>query len=363
MTACLLLQACDKKGPGDNYDFSNSLPPYVEITTKTNLSVVEGTTATIAVRLKTSVQENVVVSYSVTGAFTTTGTVTIPRDALSADVTLAIPSSLVPSGSATSTAVFKITGAKKGNTDLTIGALGVNSSEVRNIVVSKNLIGFSSATLAIKETVAAQTIKVPIVISSALKAQTTVSYTVTPKAGNLANNLVVVSPNPLVIAAGEKTAFIEIRLNDNLTVDADNVYEVRLTGATAPAGSEVSVNTASALYTITVTDDLKTVAFVTTTPVDVTTAGNKNYEVKLSSPSSATISVPYTITGGTAGTDYILRTSGTLSFSPGVTSSNINLDIPVGYGVGKTLTITLASITGDAEASLGTPKTVTLNLK
>lgn len=361
MTA-FLLQSCEKKGPGDNYDFSNSLPPYVEISSKTSSTVVEGTSLAVAVRLKTAVQEPVLVNYTVSGAFTTTGTITIPRGTLTASVTLAIPSTLVPVGSPSVGASFAITGATKGSTNLTIGALGVNSNEVKPILIVKNLVGFSSKALTITETVASQTIKVPIVISSKLKSQTSLSYTVTPVAGNAATSLVVVSPNPLVIAAGETTAFIEIKVNDNLAVNANNVYEVKLTGATAPVGSEVAVNPSSGVYTITVLDDLKTVAFVTTTAVDVKAAGNRNFEVKLSSPSSATITVPYTITGGTAGTDYILRTSGTLSFAPGTTSSNINLDIPVGYGVAKTLTITLTGISGDLEASLGTQKTLVLNL-
>ncbi|SDL88893.1 Calx-beta domain-containing protein [Pedobacter sp. ok626] len=363
IVTAFLLQSCEKKGPGDNYDFSNSLPPYVEISAKTQLSVLEGTNATIAVRLKTAVQEPVVVNYAVSGAFSTTGSVTIPRGVLSANVTLPIPSTLVPPGSTAVNASFKITGAKKGSTDLTIGALGVNSNEVRPILIVKNLISFESEGLQITETVADQTIKIPIVIAGKLKSQTSLSYTVTPKAGNTANNLQLVSANPLVIAAGETTAFIEIKVKDNLAINAGNIYEVKLTGATAPVGSEVGVDADASLYTITVVDDLKTVAFVTTTPVDVKVAANKSFEVKLSSPSSATITVPYAITGGVAGTDYILRTSGTLTFAPGVTSSNINLDIPAGYGVGKVLKITLSSISaGDAEASLGTPKEVVLNL-
>lgn len=349
MTA-FFLQSCKKKGPGDNYDFSNSLPPYVEISTKTSSTVVEGTSLAVAVRLKTAVQEPVLVNYTVSGAFSTTGTITIPRGTLTASVTLAIPSTLVPVGSPSVGASFAITGATKGSTNLTIGALGVNSKEVKPILIVKNLIGFSSKALTVTETIASQTIKVPIVISSKLKSQTTLSYTVTPVTGNTAGNLVVVSPNPLVIAAGETTAFIEIKVNDNLTINPNNVYEVKLTGATAPVGSEVSVNPAAGLYTITVLDDLKTVGFVATSPINITAPGNRNFEVKLSSPSSATITVPYTITGGTAGTDYILRTSGTLTFAPGVTSSNINLDIPAGYKVGTTLTITLSGISGDQEA-------------
>ncbi|MEJ2883858.1 hypothetical protein [Pedobacter sp. GR22-6] len=363
LTSAFFLQSCEKKGPGDNYDFSNSLPAYVEITTKTNLGVVQGNSATIALRLKTAVQQDVVVSYSVTGAFSTTGTVTIPRDGLTANAVVAVPAGIVPAASASATAVFKITGAKKGTEDLSIGALGANSNEIRNIVVGKNLIGVTSDAVSIKETIADQTIKVPITITSALKSQTSLTYTLVPKAGNSANNLELISANPLVIAAGATTATIEIKVKDNLTLNADNVYELRLTGATAPVGSEVSINADKALYTITVTDDLKTVGFATTTAVDVTASGNRNFEVKLSAPSSAAITVPYSIEGGVVGTDYILRTTGTLTFPAGTTTSNINLDILPTYVKGKVLKIKLDSITGDVEASLGTAKELTVNLK
>ncbi|MEQ7798356.1 Calx-beta domain-containing protein [Pedobacter sp. ASV1-7] len=357
ITAAFLLQACEKKGPGDNYDFSNSLPPYVEISDKAQLKVVEGTNAVVQVRLKTAVQEPVTVNYNVTGTFSTSGTVTIPRDALTANVTIAVPAN--SSGNAT----FKITEATKGSTKLTIGAKGVNSNEVRSLLITKNLISFTNATLAINETVSEQIIKVPITIASPLKAQTTLSYTVTPKAGNAANSLTVLSANPLIIAAGEKTAFIEIKVNDNSTVNVDNIYEVKLTGASAPAGSEASIDADKATYTITVSDDLKKVDFVNTTAVDVTVAENKNFEVKLSGRSATTVTVPFTISGGNVGTDYILRTAGTLTFSPGSTSTNINLDIPVGYGINKTLKITLGAVSGNAETSLGTANELLINLK
>lgn len=138
MAVVIFMQSCEKKGPGDNYDFSNSLPAYVEISTKTALSVVQGNNATIAVRLKTAVQEDVIVNYSVSGAFSVTGSVTIPKNTLTANAVVAVPAGVVPASSATATAVFKITGATKGGNPLTIGALGVNSDESRNLVISKS---------------------------------------------------------------------------------------------------------------------------------------------------------------------------------------------------------------------------------
>ncbi|TKC58139.1 hypothetical protein FBD94_19515 [Pedobacter hiemivivus] len=133
IVTAFLLQSCEKKGPGDNYDFSDSLPPYVEISSKAQLTIVAGANGTIAVRLKTAVQEPVVVKYAVSGTFTTTGTVTIPKGVLAANVILPVPIATVPGNAA-----FTITGATKGATNLTIGALGANSNEVRPLLIVKN---------------------------------------------------------------------------------------------------------------------------------------------------------------------------------------------------------------------------------
>ena len=350
----------DKLGP--LADFSAPMSPYVEITSKADLKVVEGNSATIAVRLRSAIQEAVTVNYAVSGAFTTTGSIVIPKGALTANAVVAVPSSLVPANESSAVATFAITSATQGTTNLTVGHLGADK-EKRTLVIVKNIISFSGEEVTVTEKIGGINIEIPLIIASALKSATSLSYTVVPIAGNTAGNIELVSPNPIVIAAGSKTAKIIIKVNDNLEVNTNNSYEVKLVSAAAPAGSEVYVD--NGIYTVSVIDDNKQVGFtLTNTPIDVTVAGNRNFEVKLDVPSSASITVPYTITGGIVGVDYIDRTMGSITFNAGSTVSNVNIDIPITYTAGKTLKIILGAISSaDKEVALGANKEIVLSLK
>ena len=64
-----VLQACKKDpSPGDNFDFSNSLAPYVTITSLDDVEVEPGKVASIDLQMRTSLQQKVTVTYKVEGA-------------------------------------------------------------------------------------------------------------------------------------------------------------------------------------------------------------------------------------------------------------------------------------------------------
>jgi len=126
----VFLQSCDKDSLGDSYDNFTSLPPYVEISSKDTLQAVEGTTVTIGMNLRTAVQQPTTVEYAVSGAFSATGTVTIPRNKTTASAQITIPAGVIPSGEDTAEAVFSIKSAKTGSTNLTIGLHGADEEMV-----------------------------------------------------------------------------------------------------------------------------------------------------------------------------------------------------------------------------------------
>lgn len=67
--AITVLQACKKDpSPGDNFDFSNSLAPYVTITSLDDVEVKPGKVAGIDLQMRTSIQQKVTVTYKVEGA-------------------------------------------------------------------------------------------------------------------------------------------------------------------------------------------------------------------------------------------------------------------------------------------------------
>ncbi|MFD2144539.1 hypothetical protein [Mucilaginibacter antarcticus] len=107
---CLLLplvafQSCKKAAsPGDNYDFSNPLPPYAEFKALTGLSVklaanqTTAGTAKVTFITRTALQQDVTVTYSVTGAVNLANqTIVIPKDATtSAEASITIPAKTAP---------------------------------------------------------------------------------------------------------------------------------------------------------------------------------------------------------------------------------------------------------------------------
>ncbi|WEK19400.1 MAG: hypothetical protein P0Y49_21735 [Candidatus Pedobacter colombiensis] len=123
MTA-FLLQSCDKKGPGDNYDFSNSLPPYVALTATTPITVKKGTVANVSFLVKTAIQQAVTITYKVEGAVNLPSqTVVLPRGVLT--TTIAVPTVaavITPPATSTTATLTLLSAVKADGTVLTIGS-------------------------------------------------------------------------------------------------------------------------------------------------------------------------------------------------------------------------------------------------
>ncbi|HWJ92769.1 MAG TPA: hypothetical protein VNR87_16750 [Flavisolibacter sp.] len=101
------LASCEQDdSPGDNYDFSNSLPPYVALSSTATKTVKQGGSTTFTFQTRTAMQQQITVTYNVTGAVTLNNqTVVIDRDKTSAVATVNIPNGVIvpPATSATAT--------------------------------------------------------------------------------------------------------------------------------------------------------------------------------------------------------------------------------------------------------------------
>jgi hypothetical protein len=117
--------SCDKEdSPGDNYDFSNSLPPYVALSSTAAKTVRQGNPVTFTFQLRTAMQQKVTVYYDVTGGGVnlTNQTAVIDRDKTSSVATVNIPTVIVaPATTATATLTLVKAVADDG-TLLTIGS-------------------------------------------------------------------------------------------------------------------------------------------------------------------------------------------------------------------------------------------------
>jgi len=60
--------SCEKDAsPGDNYDFSTSLPAYVALSSTAAKTVKQGTSTTVTFQMRTAMQQKATVYYDVTG--------------------------------------------------------------------------------------------------------------------------------------------------------------------------------------------------------------------------------------------------------------------------------------------------------
>jgi VCBS repeat-containing protein len=120
------------------------------------------------------------------------------------------------------------------------------------------------------------------------------------------------------------TVNVPVTICGDLSVEANETFNITLSNAT---GSTISDNTG----TVTITnDDLPTVQFIATASAGAENTSPVNLAVVLSASSSQTVTVNYAATGGSAtggGVDYTLLGTGTLTFTPGDTSENVQLSI------------------------------------
>lgn len=139
MTAVFFLQACDKKGPGDNYDFSNSLPAYVALTSTAAKTIKEGASGTFTFTLKTAVQQDVKVTYKVEGALNLPNqTVTITKDGLTSVATVAVPAGIIVAPATTATATLTLVSAATADgSALTIGSKNDAATQKVTINITK----------------------------------------------------------------------------------------------------------------------------------------------------------------------------------------------------------------------------------
>jgi hypothetical protein len=138
LAAAFLLQGCEKKGPGDNYEFSNSLPPYVALTSTVAKTIKEGASGTFTFTLKTSIQQVVNVNYKLTGALSSTQTVAIKRDELTGVATVTVPVGTILAPATTATATLTLVSATKADgTVLTIGSKNNPATQVVTINITK----------------------------------------------------------------------------------------------------------------------------------------------------------------------------------------------------------------------------------
>jgi hypothetical protein len=121
----LSLQACNKEDAATaGFDFSNTLPPYVELASTAAKTVKQGSSTTVTFQMRTAFQQAVTVYYDVTGGGVnlTNQSVVIERNKLNAATTINIPAGVITAPNTSATATLTLVKAvTAGGTQLTIG--------------------------------------------------------------------------------------------------------------------------------------------------------------------------------------------------------------------------------------------------
>ena len=115
----VLSVACDQEPFEDpNLDFSDTYPAYVRFVDDDPLAATitetEGTTITVDIEIPALVYPDTEVSYEVTGAYTASGTGTVPAGLVEGEIFLNIPSSALAAGDSLGEATLTLTSATNG---------------------------------------------------------------------------------------------------------------------------------------------------------------------------------------------------------------------------------------------------------
>jgi hypothetical protein len=124
----MAFQSCKKASPGDNFDFSNSLPPYVTLTSKSITVASSAASGNVNINVRDVLQQNVTITYNLSGIVTATNqTVVLPKETLSVNVAVNRPTSGTTTGTVNLTIVSAI---RADGTPMTIGQDNVAANQV-----------------------------------------------------------------------------------------------------------------------------------------------------------------------------------------------------------------------------------------
>ena len=163
----------------------------------------------------------------------------------------------------------------------------------------------------------------------------------------------------LVFNPGETSKDVSFTVNDDNLNESDERVIVDLT---SPVSANIG-SPSSHTYTIQDNDTPPTVQFAIANSSGTEAASPANLAVNLSAASSATVTVNYAVTGGTAtgGVDYILA-AGSLTFNPGETSKDISLTVN-DDDIDENNETVIVDLASPVNANIGSPSSHTYTIQ
>jgi len=329
--------------------------PTISFNTTTGTGDVTETPVVVTINLSRAYPINSTVAYTVSGTAIGGGV----------DYTLGNGTATVTAGQTSTTIEIPTVNHLLSSADKTIiltlssptnATLGTNTVYTYTLTSNATIIQFDSSSSSGLENISP--VNIPISISSAFPEDVSVSYTLSGTATKGVDY--TLDDGIVTILAGQTTANISIPIIDDILKEEDETIILTLSN---PINSTIGI---SGVYTYTIIDDdskVPTIGFNNTSSEVVENGNTIDIPVSISEASTKSVTVNYSVTGGTAigdGTDYTL-TDGTVTIPAGQTTSNIHVivfDNNV-YAPTKTVEITL---TDPVNADLGTNTIHTLSI-
>jgi TolB-like protein len=304
------------------YTIMDSDPePAVSFTTASQQVKENAGKTTIGVELSTVSGRDVVVPFLASGTAKTPGDYTITPSPLvikagtrSAAITVTVADNGVNEDDKTVVVSMGVpTHATQGKTTTsTMTIVNTNPEPAVTFTVSSQQMkeNAGTATIGVElSTVSGRDVVVPLMASGTAK--TPGNYTITP--------------SPVVIKAGERSAAITVTVADNGVNEDDKTVVVSMGVLTHATQGKTTTST----VTIIDTDPQPTVSFASTSSSGEEKKSPARLTVVLSAASGRPVTVEYAAAGGTAirGKDYAFLQGDTLIFAPGETAKEIAIDI------------------------------------
>lgn len=127
----ILFISCKKDYQGDNFDFSDSLPPYVALSSTADKTVQQGTSTTVTFQMRSALEQEVTVYYDVKGGGVdlSNQTAVINVEKTTTVATITIPMVIVPPATEATATLQLVKAVAADGTMLTIGSKNEPTSQ------------------------------------------------------------------------------------------------------------------------------------------------------------------------------------------------------------------------------------------
>ncbi len=166
----------------------------------------------------------------------------------------------------------------------------------------------------------------PVTLSNPSSVPVTIHYATMDGTATVADNDYVAASGNITFAPGETTKTVEVTIKGDTKAETDETFDVKLT---SPTPAAVTIPTPTATATIGDDDTLPVLSVNNPASINEGDTGTVTllFTVTLSATSTQTVTVAYTTADGTAtiaDNDYTAA-SGTLTFAPGQTTKEISV--------------------------------------